>query len=54
MLDCDTPLGIVPAGSGNDLIKSLGIPNDVRAAVDVLVAGRTRTSTRGPSTASAS
>ena len=43
MLDCDTPLGIVPAGSGNDLIKSLGIPNDVQAAVDVLVAGRTRT-----------
>jgi diacylglycerol kinase (ATP) len=43
MLDCDTPLGIIPAGSGNDLIKSLGIPNDIRAAVDILVAGRTRT-----------
>jgi diacylglycerol kinase (ATP) len=43
MLDCKTPLGIVPAGSGNDLIKSLGIPSDIREAVDILVAGRMRT-----------
>jgi len=42
MLDCDIPLGIIPAGSGNDLIKSLGIPNDVRAAVDILLAGQER------------
>jgi len=42
LLDCEIPLGIIPAGSGNDLIKSLGIPNDVRAAVDILLAGRTR------------
>jgi diacylglycerol kinase (ATP) len=42
MLDCDIPLGIIPAGSGNDLIKSLGIPNDVRAAVDILMAGQAR------------
>jgi diacylglycerol kinase (ATP) len=42
MLDCEIPLGIIPAGSGNDLIKSLGIPNDTRAAVDILLAGRTR------------
>jgi len=41
MLDCEAPLGIIPAGSGNDLIKALGIPNDIRAAVDILVAGRT-------------
>jgi YegS/Rv2252/BmrU family lipid kinase len=43
MLDCDIPLGIIPAGSGNDLIKSLGIPDDMRAAVDILTAGKTRT-----------
>jgi YegS/Rv2252/BmrU family lipid kinase len=43
MLDCHIPLGIIPAGSGNDLIKSLGIPNDVRAAVDILTAGQART-----------
>lgn len=42
MLDCDIPLGIIPAGSGNDLIKALGIPNDVRAAVDILTAGQER------------
>ncbi|MHB8843817.1 MAG: diacylglycerol/lipid kinase family protein [Nitrospirota bacterium] len=42
MLGCEAPLGIIPAGSGNDLIKSLGIPNDVKAAVDILVAGKTR------------
>ena len=42
MLDCEAPLGIIPAGSGNDLIKSLGIPKDVKAAGEILVAGRTR------------
>ena len=42
MLDCDIPLGIIPAGSGNDLVKSLGIPNDVRAAVEILLAGKTK------------
>lgn len=42
MLDCAVPLGIIPAGSGNDLVKSLGIPNDIRSAVDILLAGRTK------------
>ena len=42
LLECEIPLGIVPAGSGNDLVKSLGIPNDIRAAVDILLAGQTR------------
>jgi diacylglycerol kinase (ATP) len=41
MLGCEIPLGIIPAGSGNDLVKSLGVPNDVRAAVDILLAGQT-------------
>jgi diacylglycerol kinase (ATP) len=36
-----TVLGIVPAGSGNDLIKSLVIPNDIERAVDIILAGRT-------------
>lgn len=43
MLRCDKPLGIIPAGSGNDLVKSLGIPVDVEQAVETLLAGRTRT-----------
>lgn len=36
-------LGIIPAGSGNDAARSLGIPaHDARAAVDRVVASRTR------------
>jgi diacylglycerol kinase (ATP) len=36
------PLGIVPAGGGNDLAGALGIPADPRRAVEVVAAGRTR------------
>ncbi len=36
------PLGLVPAGGGNDLAAGLGLPLDPRAATDVVVAGRTR------------
>ena len=35
-------LGIIPAGSGNDLIKSLSIPADFRAAVDTVFRGQVR------------
>ena len=34
-------LGIVPAGTGNDLARSLGLPTDVEQAAAVAVAGRT-------------
>jgi len=38
------PLGIVPAGTGNDIARSLGLfPGEVSAAVDLVVAGTTRT-----------
>lgn len=37
------PLGIVPAGSGNDFVKSLGIPSDPEKAVDVVLQGSART-----------
>lgn len=37
------PLGIVPAGGGNDLAGTLGVPADPRRAVAVVAAGRTRT-----------
>jgi YegS/Rv2252/BmrU family lipid kinase len=43
MLRCAKPLGVIPAGSGNDLIKSLHIPHTIEASVEVLLAGRTRT-----------
>ncbi len=36
-------MGIIPTGSGNDLIKSLGIPRSVRKALEVLKAGRIQT-----------
>jgi diacylglycerol kinase (ATP) len=42
--ETDTPLGIVPAGTGNDVARYFDIPrNDAEAAVDLVVAGRTRT-----------
>lgn len=38
------PLGIVPAGTGNDTARALGIGRlDVRAATDVVIAGHRRT-----------
>lgn len=38
----ETPLGIVPAGRGNDLARVLGIGADPAAAVSVLAAGHVR------------
>lgn len=43
MLRCEKPLGIIPAGSGNDFVKSLRVPTDTEEAVKVLLAGKTRT-----------
>ncbi|MFD3747249.1 diacylglycerol kinase family protein [Nocardia sp. NPDC058633] len=38
------PLGLVPAGTGNDLAREFGIPTgDARAAVEIVLGGRTRT-----------
>jgi diacylglycerol kinase (ATP) len=34
----DLPIGIVPAGTGNDLARALGIDHDPRAALDALLA----------------
>ncbi|HYJ77689.1 MAG TPA: diacylglycerol kinase [Actinomycetes bacterium] len=39
----EVPLGIVPAGTGNDIARSLGlVPQDAPAAVRLVLAGRTR------------
>ncbi|WP_405148174.1 YegS/Rv2252/BmrU family lipid kinase [Sphaerisporangium sp. NBC_01403] len=39
----DVPLGIIPAGTGNDVAAALGIPRrDLLAAADIVAAGRTR------------
>ena len=32
------PMGIIPAGTGNDFIKSAGIPNDPEKALRILIA----------------
>lgn len=34
------PMGIIPAGTGNDFIKSAGIPNDPEKALEILLNGK--------------
>lgn len=41
--DTGCTLGIIPAGTGNDFIKSLGIPKDPLAALKVILDGERRT-----------
>ncbi len=42
MVFSDTPLGIIPGGTGNDFARSLQIPNRPEQAVDIILAGQTR------------
>jgi YegS/Rv2252/BmrU family lipid kinase len=39
----EAPLGIVPVGRGNDLARVLGIPTEPEAALEIVLAGETRT-----------
>src|SRR4051794_14629358 len=39
----ETPLGIVPVGPGNDLPRGLGIPTEPEEAIEIVLAGNTRT-----------
>jgi len=42
VMDSGLPLGIIPAGTANDLARTLSIPLDFAAAADLVVAGHTR------------
>ncbi len=42
MAGSETPLGIVPAGRGNDLARVLGVPVEPEGAVATLLAGHSR------------
>jgi diacylglycerol kinase (ATP) len=42
-LELGVPIGLVPAGTFNDVARALGLPLDVEGACDVIAAGRTRT-----------
>ncbi|AJA09486.1 putative lipid kinase [Sphingopyxis fribergensis] len=42
VIESGLPLGIIPAGTANDLARTLSIPLDFAAAADVIVAGHKR------------
>ncbi|OYW45737.1 MAG: lipid kinase [Sphingomonadales bacterium 32-68-7] len=42
VIESGLPLGIIPAGTANDLARTLAIPLDFAAAADLIVAGQTR------------
>lgn len=42
MAGSEAPLGLIPTGRGNDLARALGIPTEPEAAVDTVLAGRSR------------
>jgi diacylglycerol kinase (ATP) len=43
LLGANATLGVIPAGTGNDFVRMMGIPSDPLAALDVLIHGVERT-----------
>lgn len=41
------PMGIIPAGTGNDFIKSAGIPNNPEKALELLLSGKPKATDTG-------
>ncbi|TDO20017.1 diacylglycerol/lipid kinase family protein [Pedobacter duraquae] len=39
MLQSDTPIGLIPAGSANGMARELGIPDDPDEALDIIITG---------------
>jgi diacylglycerol kinase (ATP) len=42
-IELGVPVGLIPSGTFNELARTLGIPFEIGAACDAIVAGRTRT-----------
>ena len=42
LMGAQTPMGIIPAGTGNDFIKSVGIPKKPMQALELILRGKAR------------
>ncbi|WP_443938215.1 diacylglycerol/lipid kinase family protein [Pedobacter sp. MW01-1-1] len=42
LLNSETPIGIIPAGSANGMAKELGIPSEIEKALDVIEQGKSK------------
>lgn len=42
LMETGLPMGVLPLGTANDLARTLGIPDDLDAAADIVIAGKTR------------
>lgn len=40
LVGTDKPMGIIPAGTGNDFIKTVNIPNDPEKALELILSGK--------------